>query len=187
MLIHLSNDYLIQKGVLIDLRYGSTNNFTGHVIYQSPKVILHQDAALCLEKAIYYGGFLDLRIKIFDAFRPNEAQKVLWSFCSDPDYVAPVGTSNHARGVAIDLTLCHQDGTDLDMGTGFDDFSFYSHHDFFISAEANRNRFILLGVMYRAGFVPIKTEWWHYQLPNTKDYPIIDTDEGMMDVSKVHS
>ena len=181
MLIELSPAYLKERRILLDLRYGTTNNFTGKVIYKNPKTFLHLDAFAVFEKAVNYAAFLNLRIKIFDAFRPYQAQEVLWNHCPDPNYVALPGRSNHGKGVAVDLTLCDAHGEELDMGTGFDDFSTNSHQDVFINEGVNRNRFVLLGIMNNAGFAHIRTEWWHYQLPNCATYPTIMNDEGMMD------
>lgn len=42
---------------------------------------------------------------------------------------------------------------------------------------------MLAGVMNIAGFKPLATEWWHYQLPNVESYPLIpeaETPEGIM-------
>src|SRR3990167_1082549 len=60
--------------LLIELAYGTTNNFTGEIIYQNPQCFLHMDAAQCLEKAQQLAEPLGLRLKILDAFRPVEAQ-----------------------------------------------------------------------------------------------------------------
>ncbi len=64
------------------------------------------------------------------------------------------------------------------MGTEFDDFRPLAHHgNEQVSEEAQRNRFLLAGVMNIAGFDAIDTEWWHYQLPDARNYPIIRPDE----------
>ena len=44
------------------------------------------DAAAKLEKAIALAQALGLRFKIFDAFRPSEAQWVLWNHTPDPEF-----------------------------------------------------------------------------------------------------
>jgi len=49
--------------------------------------------------------------------------------------------------------------------TGFDAFTPLSHHacrD--IPVAAQRNRFVLLGIMSAAGWDFYGKEWWHYQL-----------------------
>jgi zinc D-Ala-D-Ala dipeptidase len=162
--------------LLIDLAYGTTNNFTGKVIYQHPQCYLHHDAAVCFEKAMALAKPLGLRLKILDAFRPVEAQHMLWSIVPDERYVAnPAKGSPHSRGVAVDLTLVDEHGHELDMGTPFDDFTEQSHHrNKGVSATAQYNRFILLGIMTAAGWDFYENEWWHYQLFNSKSYPLIE-------------
>ena len=88
------------------------------------------------------------------------------------------GARPHCRGIAIDLTLIDQFGNELEMGTAFDDFRSLAHHgNDQVSEEAQRNRLILAGVMNIAGFEPIDSEWWHYQLPNASHYAIIEEHE----------
>ena len=60
------------------------------------------------------------------------------------------------------------------MGTKFDNFSTKSYHgNNLISKDAQKNRYILLGIMMSAGWDFFKNEWWHYQLHNSKIYPLI--------------
>ena len=51
------------------------------------------------------------------------------------------------------------------MGTAFDAFTPLSHHGRTdVSAEAQRNRLLLMGLMTSAGWDFYRNEWWHYQL-----------------------
>ena len=114
---------------------------------------------------------------MLDAFRPQEAQEALWAVAPLPGYVAdPAKGSNHTRGVAIDLTLVGADGQDLDMGTPVDTMTAASHH--FCAghgATVQINRARLLTIMLEAGFVHYAQEWWHYQLPDAHEFPLIDS------------
>lgn len=172
--------------VELDLRYASSDNFTHAPIYKSAKAYLAPDAAKALKKAIELAASIGYRFKIFDAFRPQEAQAKLWDHTPDPNFIShPVtGVCTHCRGVAVDLTLLDAKGHELDMGTGFDAFTPQSFHaDTVVSKEAQANRFILLGIMSAAGWDFYKNEWWHYQLFKPRDYPIISDKEagtGMM-------
>jgi D-alanyl-D-alanine dipeptidase len=79
-------------------------------------------------------------------------------------------------GAAVDLTLVDaEDGRALDMGTGFDDMRPASWHgDTTVSADAQRNRALLLGLMTAAGFDFFRNEWWHYQLFKPRGrYPVL--------------
>src|SRR4051794_32940309 len=140
-------------GVSLDIAYATERNITGKPVYRRPGCYLHRDAAASLEKAVALARPLGLGLKVFDAFRPAEAQWVLWNARPDPDFLAdPRRGSPHSRGVAIDLTLT-EGGAELDMGTGFDAFTPLSHHaNREVSTRAQRNRFALLGIMSAAGW-----------------------------------
>ena len=172
--------------VTLSIAYASDDNFTGRPLYKKPLCYLHQDAVTGLEKAIDILAPLGLKLKIWDAFRPQEAQQLLFDHTPDPMYVShpQTGTCPHCRGIAIDLTLTDRFGQELEMGTGFDDFRPLAHHgNDQVSEKAQHNRLLLAGVMSIAGFNPIQSEWWHYQLPDAKNYPLYTEAElqtGMM-------
>ena len=69
------------------------------------------------------------------------------------------------------------DGNDqpLDMGTAFDAMHDKSHQFYpDLPVNVQRNRLLLLGIMLSAGFQAIPTEWWHFELPDADDYPLIN-------------
>lgn len=161
----------------IDLIYGKPDNFTGSAIYQRPRCWLHPDTAVLLVRAVDLARPMGLHLKIYDAFRPAEAQWMLWRHLPDPDYIAdPRRGSPHSMGAAIDLTLLDAaSGEELDMGTSFDDMRPLSWHgDTAVSVTAQRNRTVLLGLMTAAGFDYYRNEWWHYQLFKPRGrYPVL--------------
>ena len=159
----------------LDLAYAGPDNFTGAAVYARAACFLHSDAAACLTAAIAIAGRLGWRLRIFDAFRPAEAQWALWRHTPDADFLAdPRRGSPHSRGVAIDVTLIDGGGRALDMGTGFDEFSPLSHHrSDGISDAARRHRLLLLGLMTDAGWDFYRNEWWHFQLFDARRYPLL--------------
>lgn len=161
--------------VKIDLFYASKKNFTGKKIYKKKDCYLHKEAMINFEKTIHLADKLNYKIKIFDAFRPAEAQWRLWEHTPNENFIAhPKKGSPHSRGVAIDLTLTDKKFKELDMGTPFDNFTKKSFHgNTTIKKEAQKNRRILLGIMLTAGWDYYKKEWWHYQLFNAKKYILI--------------
>ena len=164
----------------LDIVYATERNFTGKPVYARPGCYLHRDAADRLTKAIELAKAVGLRFKVFDAFRPSEAQWVLWDHTPDPDFLAdPRRGSPHSMGAAIDLTLIESTGQELDMGTGFDDFTPRAHHgNLDVTAEAQRNRAMLLGFMTAAGWDFFRNEWWHYQLFRARArYPVLSDDD----------
>lgn len=180
-----ANDFNVE----IDLKYATNANFTGKPVYKADALCyLHPEAADCLKKAIGLALPHGLRFRIYDAYRPSEAQWKLWEHTPDPNFLAdPAKGSPHSRGTAIDLTLIDAAGTPLDMGTAFDAFTPLSHHGRTdISLKAQQNRLLLMGIMTTAGWDFYRNEWWHYQLFNSKNYPVLSDKEsgtGMMDYS----
>ena len=159
----------------IEIAYATSDNFTGAPVYARAGCYLHPDAAEAMARAIDLAAMHGLRFRIYDAFRPSEAQWKLWEHTPDPEFLAdPRRGSPHSRGVAVDLTLIDKAGRPLDMGTGFDAFTPLSHHGVReIGPEALRNRHLLLGVMTDAGWDFYRNEWWHYQLFNSRDYELL--------------
>ncbi|MDV7338117.1 D-alanyl-D-alanine dipeptidase [Terasakiella sp. A23] len=159
--------------VVLDMKYATADNFTDEPVYTKPFCFLHEEAEGLLCEAIDIADKLGYRFRIFDAFRPSEAQWKLWNHTPDPDFLSdPRRGSPHSRGAAIDLTLIGPDGKDLDMGTGFDEFTPLSHHgNKEISVEAQQNRILLMGIMTTANWDFYRNEWWHYQLFNARRLP----------------
>lgn len=170
------------KDFAIDLclSYATADNFTGRPVYgPDAGCFLHAEAAAALTRAVELARPLGLRFKIFDAFRPAEAQWILWNHTPDPEFLAdPRQGSAHSFGVAVDLTLTvAESGQELDMGTAFDAFTPRSHHGRLdIPPEAQRNRALLLGVMVAAGWEYNPHEWWHYQLPEARSRYVLLSD-----------
>lgn len=164
-------------GVELDIRYASKNNVTGVSFYENDLCYLHKDTVACLEKTVKLAKIQGYKIKIFDGFRPLKAQQFLFDKFPGGEFVSnpQTGVVPHCRGVAIDLTLIDEKtGEELDMGTEFDDFSSKAYHaSVEVSAQAQKNRFILMGLMLSSGWDFFSKEWWHYQLFNPRSYEII--------------
>jgi D-alanyl-D-alanine dipeptidase len=164
-------------GLDIALAYATPDNFTGKPVYRpGAGCWLNGEAAGLLRRAVELARPLGLRLKVLDAFRPAEAQWVLWNHTPDPEFLAdPRRGSPHSMGAAVDLTLLdHQSGQALDMGTAFDEFSPRSHHGALdIPAEALRNRHLLMGLMTTAGWDFYRNEWWHYQQFDPRRHPVL--------------
>jgi D-alanyl-D-alanine dipeptidase len=164
-----------EHGVELALAYAAQWNFTGRPIYRRGACYLHEDAARLLSRAVTLAAEMGLRLKVFDGYRPPEAQWILWNHFPDPDFLAdPRKGSPHSRGVAVDLTLVDAAGHEPEMGTGFDDFTPASRHGAAgLGGEAQANRMTLLGLMTAAGWDYYRNEWWHYQLFDSRRYPLV--------------
>ncbi len=164
------------ESVIIDLKYATKNNFVQQKLYKNELCYLEETAYKKFLQAIQIAQALEYKIKIFDAYRPINIQKMLWQKFPDHKFISnpETGSIPHCRGVALDLTLTDNLKKELDMGTEFDCLdkkSYHSNND--INIEAQKNRLILLGIMTLAGFDFYQNEWWHYQLFSARDYPII--------------
>ena len=150
---------------VIELKYSTTQNFTGQVIYDFTDAYARYGTVKKLAAAADALALKGYRIKIWDAFRPVSAQFKLWDVYPDPTYVANpnVGYSNHTRGCAIDLTLIDSSGNEIFMPTAFDDFSGAADRDYSdVSAEAANNARMLEEIMESCGFSGYYGEWWHF-------------------------
>ena len=164
-------------GIAVDLRYATPDNFVGRDLYSPYDCAwLHVDAAAALEKmvawlAVEHPGLTPL---VLDALRPQRVQQQLWDALDGTGlrmYLAdPERGSIHSFGMALDITLLDARGRELDMGTGFDDLSERSHpaleDELLARGELTMaqvaHRQLLRDAMLHAGFVGIKSEWWHF-------------------------
>lgn len=151
--------------IVVDLKYATSDNFTGEVIYDFTDAYLRYGTVKKLkkvQKAVKKEGML---LKIWDAFRPFYAQQRLWDVYPDPVYVADPakGIGGHCTGGTIDITLVYEDGSDVEMPTGFDDFSVKADRDYSdCSLTEAGNAMYLEQVMYENGFHGYAGEWWDF-------------------------
>jgi D-alanyl-D-alanine dipeptidase len=115
-------------------------------------------------------------LKVFDGYRPLAIQKALWKVKPDPRYVAdPAQGSRHNRGSAVDVTLVDAEGRERPMPSAFDDFSERSHLAFMdADGDLLANRETLQKAMRSEGFLPLATEWWHFDAPGWRAFPVMD-------------
>jgi D-alanyl-D-alanine dipeptidase len=170
----------VDPGILVELKYSTTDNFVGKDVYGDlTRAYMQPMAARKLASASKYlqAHHPDLRLLVYDAARPRSAQWNLWNALPNlPErerqkYVAdPRKGSIHNYGCAVDLTVATKDGTPLDMGTKYDFFgelAYPSREDALLKAgkltrQQIENRKILRTAMRQGGFSPIEFEWWHF-------------------------
>ena len=163
-------------GARLDIRYATTANFTGRVLYPAARCLLRPSVAERLRRAEDSAESMGLSLVVFDCYRPLSVQKEMWKLVPDERYVAdPAKGSRHNRGAAVDVSLARTDGTELAMPTAFDDFSERAHRDYAeLPREAIANRALLERIMTEAGFVGLPTEWWHFDAVGWESYAILD-------------
>ena len=176
-----------------DIRYYSSNNFTGNRIrgYKAPIAYMTKESLNALSVAAGDLRKQGYRLLIWDTYRPQKAVYNFVEWINNPNddgdksfypnlkksdllkgnYIAE--KSGHTRGSTVDLTLIKKDGSYVDMGGTFDLFSEISHPDYKkLTREQKENRKILYNAMIKAGFKGIDSEWWHFTL---RDEPYPDT------------
>lgn len=163
--------------VTIDLKYATTDNFTGKNLYgKFNRAYLHPNAARALKAALQQLRAIDSNYGfiIYDAARPLSVQRIMWQAVRGTPqqrYVAsPHRGGPHNYGVAIDISLTYK-GRPMDMGTPFDTFTADAHitneqqlvERRRISQHALRNRQLLRKVLTENGFLTFSREWWHFE------------------------
>ena len=173
-----------------EIAYRGSDNFVGAPVdgYEAPRCWLKRDAAEALARVDADLRERNMRLRIYDCYRPTRAVAHFMRWVQDLDdqrtkhthyptldktgllgeYIAPV--SGHSRGRTVDLTVLRCDDTGggcepLDMGTPFDYFGTRANTDTAeVSAEQLANRHLLRDAMQAQGFSNYPMEWWHYTL-----------------------
>ena len=165
------------------MRYAGEHNLTGVALYDAPRCLLRRAVARRLKRVQARLQKRGLGLKMWDCYRPISVQKRLWTLVQDARYVArpvfrrgrPVRGSRHNRGAAIDVTLVDAQGNDVPVPTDHDDFSERAHSRYAGGSRAARkNARLLRRAMTAEGFSPIASEWWHFDGPSWRDYPLED-------------
>jgi D-alanyl-D-alanine dipeptidase len=158
------------EGIQNRMAYADTANFMHQKLYPCAECYLRPEVAAALKKANLLAKEKNLRLVIYDCYRPYPLQFKMFEIVNDPRYVAKPGKgSNHNRGAAVDISLADAEGNLLDMGSGFDEFTERSHYVADgIPKEARKNRRLLRRIMQKAGFSPYPHEWWHFDYIDKK-------------------
>lgn len=165
--------------IVLDIRYATTNNFTGEKIYSQAKAYARKPVADALRRAQAELKTRGLGIKIFDGYRPYRATVKFYEVYRDTTYVAsPYRGSRHNRGCAIDMTLVDlKSGNELKMPTGYDAFTKEAWPSTPVSdPEVAANRKLLIEVMDKVGFRVNSSEWWHFDFRGWNNFEVLDID-----------
>ncbi len=169
-------DYI--PSIFVELKYASSDNFTGKIIYDFTQPRLRYGTVKKLAAAQDELSALGYRLVLWDAYRPLYAQQALWDFCPDPTYVSDPknGYCSHSRGHTVDVTMMViADGSEVVMPSRFDEFSEKADRDYSdVPDNAAANAALLERVMTSHGFTGYKGEWWHYS--DSTEYPLIEVD-----------
>ncbi|HTL89683.1 MAG TPA: M15 family metallopeptidase [Leptolyngbya sp.] len=170
----------INPRIALDIRYATANNFVKQQLYPSARCILRASVAQQLSQVQTQLETRGLGLKVYDCYRPLSVQRRLWQILPDPRYVAdPAYGSRHNRGAAVDVTLVDRNGKELAMPTEFDDFTERAGRSYQnLSACILKNRQTLEDAMVKAGFIPLSTEWWHFDGKGWQNFSVRDVPFG---------
>jgi D-alanyl-D-alanine dipeptidase len=166
----------VNPRIIVDMKYATEDNFTKKRLYDSNTCFLRKSTAVKLDAVQKELEGMNLGLKVWDCYRPLAVQRIFWAILPDERYVAnPEKGSRHNRASAVDVTLVDSKGKELQMPTGFDDFSLRAdHHYQGLPDQAIRNRELLKRLMEKAGFISLAEEWWHYDDEKWMQFDILD-------------
>ncbi len=162
-----------------DIRYATTNNFLGSVFYERARAFLQRPAAealLRVHRQLRAQGF---GLLIHDAYRPWYVTKTFWD-ATPPEsrwlVANPANGSRHNRGCAVDLTLYDlATGRPVEMVATYDEATARSRPDYPGGTALQRwHREVLRAAMEAEGFAINSEEWWHFDFPGWRLYPIMN-------------
>ena len=165
----------VDPSIVVDLRYATTHNVTGRALYfPNARALILPSVAQQLAGAQKYLKQYKFGLKIWDAYRPKEAQVLLWKLAGKDDFVANPESgfgSMHSWGVSVDATLVDDWGSEMKMPTGFDQFTpaamlRYTGNDPLVKAHLT----LLQLAMAHNNFYGLRVEWWHFTTAEWKKY-----------------
>ena len=166
-------DYI--PNIYIDLKYATADNFTKKKIYDFDEAYLRYGTVkklMVVQKELNKKGY---SLKIWDAYRPIEAQFELWEAANHDSRFVVNPTkyySPHTLGNTVDITMVTIDGKEIDMPTEFDTFTEKADRNYGdLTPTQKKNALILENEMKKLGFQGYRREWWHYK--DSIKYPVI--------------
>jgi D-alanyl-D-alanine dipeptidase len=173
--IPLVNIKRVDPTILVELRYAGRQNIAGRALYPPGTLALTRpELAQRLASAQAFLRRYDCGLKIWDAYRPKHVQAELWQAAHSNDFVADPSAgagSMHSWALAVDATLVDSWQRPVSMPTDFDDFTpaamwKYPGRDPIIGSHLR----LLQIAMRDAGFLGLRTEWWHFTIENWQTF-----------------
>jgi D-alanyl-D-alanine dipeptidase len=172
----------VDPTIVIDLRYATARNVFGHPIYPpGARAVIRQSVADRLKYVQLYLRARGYGLKIWDAFRPFNAQGALWAYSKSARFVADPenGHALHTWGAAVDATLVDARGHDVPMPSDFDCFSSIASFNYQGADQTIRKDLDLLyRAMATAGFKGMRSEWWHFVSPDWAEFARVTPDQA---------
>jgi D-alanyl-D-alanine dipeptidase len=169
----------LDLSIRFDIRYATTQNFLGTIVYDAARAFLQRPAAEALLRAHRKLAPQGYGLLIHDAYRPWYVTRVFWD--ATPDSLRwlvadPSRGSRHNRGAAVDLTLYElATGKPVEMVGTYDEATPRSSSDYPGGTSLQRwHRDLLRRAMEEEGFTVLEDEWWHFDFQDWREYPIMN-------------
>jgi len=159
----------------VELRFATERQFLKKAVYPFHRAWAQPALAQRLQKAQAWLKPKGYRLKIWDAYRPMAFQELFWQKIKNENFIShPRKGGRHTRGTAVDLTLVDAQGQELEMPTPYTEFSQRAFRDYQkLPSKARANRSLLEQAMKQGGLEPLPTEWWHFDLPGWRKFPVL--------------
>ena len=144
----------LDSTIRVSLMYSRPDNFMGRTLYEDlHRAFLHPRAARALVMAQRYlkEEHPEWSLIVMDACRPMHIQQLMW----DKVKGTPVENyvSNPARGGGLHMSALSHIDREAQLVQQKK-----------MTARAAQNRQLLRRIMRKAGFKPLRSEWWHFNL-----------------------
>lgn len=183
---------------IVDMMYAKPTNMSGIDAYGQiglgNRCFIRPEAAENLENLRPKLRAEHLKLKVFDGYRPPQSHTLMMNAMPVKGlYADSAFLSSHCHAAALDVCLCREDGEELDFPTKVDAYlprfadevhrgvldgyrenlkkAAYAYTSG--NARENENRQKLCDLMESAGFERFASEWWHFDLPRAKEYPLV--------------
>src|SRR6266496_4079031 len=165
----------VDPTIMVELRYAGRNNLLGQPLYpHGTRALARPEVASALASAQAFLRRYQYGLKIWDAYRPVAVQAKLWGASHNSDYVAnpEMGVGSlHSWGIAVDVTLVDSWNNPVRMPSDFDDFTPAAMLPYVgPSPEISAHLYMLQYAMRKAGFLALRTEWWHFIIAHWQRY-----------------
>ena len=160
--------------------YATDNNFVKESVYPKDMPLITNigvwDKLVKVNNELKEKG---LCIKIYDAYRPIEVQKIFWNkfynshgFYDETLVANPNKYGTHNITInAIDVFVVDLDGNDVELPCEFDDFSEKASINYNeCTKQAKHNRDLLINTSKKYGLIVNENEWWHYYDSRLTEY-----------------
>jgi D-alanyl-D-alanine dipeptidase len=169
----------LDPSVRVDLRYAGDENPVGEELLKASRAFLQRPAAEALvrvHRALARQGY---GLVVRDAYHPWWVTRLIWEaappevrrFLGDP----PDG-SGYNRGTTVDVGLYRlADRRIVEMPSLYGEMSGRAYTDFAGGTSEQRwQRDLLLRAMETDDFSSLRSQWWRYDFPDGRKYPILN-------------